>query len=516
MSGSCKLHRVVCHFTVIAFRVVTIAASVNKLCRRGLLVPMPHFFICCPSQCQTCEESQCISGVSSPCCPASIFKLKRACRDPEDTGCSFIRESRLKSAWQDQVPSAAGTRFQAKQLLHSTSFCRFGKRGKSRDGLFEACCPQHCARCDAGPLCLRRAPDECCLPPEAANRSCVHASNLSCIVHRHELEMDDFEGEIGNDATAADSDVHVVITGDRVQSLGVIASARSVFQSTRRPDRLFLHLVVDPPIHNDIQQSLRCAMSLDDGPRRFRVYSFEIGHFAHIGRQNLTIRAPVSLHKGNLAAGPNFARFYLDKLLPQSIDKVVYLDADTIVLKDITWLYDTSLTRATPSNHAIAAVSRAHKPMCGSYLNCRSESVRLLLRSQRIYNPDEQLDAFNAGIMVIHLRRWRALRLTEHVQFWMNWNSNLQLYRLGSNPPLVLAVRNNFQHLDSRWNCQRMQPCWERGDAAAMHWNGPHKPWNLDNKRDVVEWLPFLRGVLDDGQCQFRSVSQRNFAPIKV
>ena len=56
--------------------------------------------------------------------------------------------------------------------------------------------------------------------------------------------------------------------------------------------------------------------------------------------------------KGNLSAEANFARFYLTEMLPSDVEKVVYLDADTVVRKDVTHLYDTSLTQAATSQKA--------------------------------------------------------------------------------------------------------------------------------------------------------------------
>ena len=140
----------------------------------------------------------------------------------------------------------------------------------------------------------------------------------------------------------------------------------------------------------------------------------------------LTISAPVNSRKGNLSAEANFARFYLTEMLPSDVEKVVYLDADTVVRKDVTHLYDTSLTQATSQSMAVAAVSRRYKPMCGSWLACRSTQVQSLLRSQGINDPAAQLDTFNAGVLVLHLKRWRVLDYTRAIEFWMKWNKDLR------------------------------------------------------------------------------------------
>lgn len=470
------------------------------VCGMGRIASIEDSFVCCPGKCATCDELQCVDGGDNECCSPSIHKLSAPCQHLDDVGCIIGDESsRNGSAAFRIVMGARATWAQARQLAHSTAFCRSGRSGESADGRYRGCCPAKCATCDID-ACDRIVELGCCVD-EATHPQCTHPDNVSCVVRRFEVDAKEFKGARRDAAADEDGMVHVVIAGDRVQSLGILASARSVFQSTNRPDRVSLHIVVDPPTLENISTSLRCVMALDAGPRRFEVYSFNVSRFAHIGMRNYTIRAPATSQKGNLAAGPNFARFFLAQLLPPFVKKVVYLDADTVILKDVTALFDTSLTEATPHDFAVAAVSRKYKPICGSYLNCRSPQVRSLLKSQGIYDPNAELDAFNAGVMVIHLERWRRLAMTARVQFWLFWNSKVPLYKLGSNPPLVLAVRDKFQHLDSRWNCQRGHSCWDNLDAGALHWNGFQKPWVLASKRDVFAWLPFLRGVLDDHQC---------------
>lgn len=110
----------------------------------------------------------------------------------------------------------------------------------------------------------------------------------------------------------------------------------------------------------------------------------------------------------NLASDLNFARFYLSDLLVADIEKIIYLDADTIVLGDVTKLYDEALTDS--NDFPFAAVSRKEKKICGSFLNCAVPEVMRLMHEHGIFNPEKELDAFNAGVMVMHLKRWNMLK----------------------------------------------------------------------------------------------------------
>ena len=443
------------------------AVAAADLCARGLRASLNDKVVCCPRACETCDESQCQLG-NGRCCPAQILKKRVPCEAKTDVGCAYTQNL-------DKLHTVRAVR----GLIGH--FCREGVRGTS--GERATCCPKHCKRCDS-------CPGDCC--GALFQKSCATPIDTDCQGPRPELELTDFKGARRD---PQQKPVDIVIAGDRVQALGLMACAKSCVDSTRRPGRLRFHLIVDPPSVNVIQAAAACAIS--GSGASVRVYGFDWS--AYKRNPELTISAPVNSRKGNLSAEANFARFYLPEMLPNDVEKVVYLDADTVVRKDVAHLYDTSLTASTSPRMAVAAVSRRYKPMCGSWLACRSTQVQSLLRSQGIDDPAAQLDTFNAGVLVLHLKRWRAMDYTRRVEFWMKWNTDLRdpctnwgLYKLGSNPPLILTVRQDFQRLDNRWNCQRGHACWDRGDAGLLHWSGAAKPWYLTFSRDHFDWRPFL------------------------
>ncbi len=113
--------------------------------------------------------------------------------------------------------------------------------------------------------------------------------------------------------------------------------------------------------------------------------------------KNLTIRAPNNAQKGNLAADLNYARFYLTSLLP-GVEKVVYLDADTIVNKDISKLYDSALK---DSDAVLAAVPRDGKDVCYSLIDCEDPVIAQVLKEEGFPNPATDLNFFNAGASAV-------------------------------------------------------------------------------------------------------------------
>lgn len=79
------------------------------------------------------------------------------------------------------------------------------------------------------------------------------------------------------------------------------------------------------------------------------------------------------------------ARLFLDKLLPQDIDRILYLDGDTLVLKDLGEMYDTDLQGKVIGMCPEATVDKGRK-----------EFLAL-----------GKLPYHNSGILLIDLKKWR-------------------------------------------------------------------------------------------------------------
>ena len=105
---------------------------------------------------------------------------------------------------------------------------------------------------------------------------------------------------------------------------------------------------------------------------------------------------------------------------------------------------------------------------------------------------------------MIDLARWRALKLGDKFIEMTRAHARKKLWRLGSNPPLVLLAHGRFEALDERWNCDGLgwkkptdleETCLRDG-AFVWHWSGPRKPWLADGLYPQL-WWPHVR----DARC---------------
>ena len=88
-----------------------------------------------------------------------------------------------------------------------------------------------------------------------------------------------------------------------------------------------------------------------------------------------------------------FYRLYLADFLPDTIEKVLYLDGDTIIRHSLLPLWETDLT-----NYAVGVV-------------CDAEGSNIDFYNRLRYSPN--LGYFNSGVLLINLKYWRECHIQE-------------------------------------------------------------------------------------------------------
>jgi lipopolysaccharide biosynthesis glycosyltransferase len=158
-----------------------------------------------------------------------------------------------------------------------------------------------------------------------------------------------------------------------------------------------------------------------------------------------------------------YARLLLPELIPSHLTRVLYLDADILVLGDLTPLSTMDLEGC-----AYAAVIDT---------DAIPHAERLGL-----YQPDGRTlcEYFNAGVMLVDLKRWREENISEKSIEFMIQNPETIL---ADQDALNFACGGRWKRLHARWNFQEHD---ERGYAnvapaerpAIVHFAGKWKPWN--------------------------------------
>jgi lipopolysaccharide biosynthesis glycosyltransferase len=254
--------------------------------------------------------------------------------------------------------------------------------------------------------------------------------------------------------------IHLVYASDDDQLPGVEASIRSVMCHASEP--VVFHYIGDTPVKSLPQVKY---YNLTEVSQKYKLEDFT----------NPTLRHDVKVQglNSNLA---NYARFVIHELLPNQ-SKAMWVDVDTIVRCDVVPMVRKALSS---SDYVIAAVPKETGRPRGFEIDITKE----------LYMKD----GFNAGVFVVDLDRWRSQHMTNEIRHWTLRNRKEQLYKLGSQAPMILVFHDNFEHMAAKWNTKvsHIDDPEKRDDASKaclFHWSGPGKPWNEDGIHKDL-WVP--------------------------
>lgn len=175
-----------------------------------------------------------------------------------------------------------------------------------------------------------------------------------------------------------------------------------------------------------------------------------------------------------------FFRFLIQKIYPKC-EKVLYLDADLVVKKDVAILYDTDVT-----GYMLAAVHDAD--VAGQVNGANPKTRGYMENTVKMKNV---FDYFQAGVLLLNLNEMRKAYSLEE---WLELAS--EDYNYSDQDVLNRYCQGKVKYLDERWNvlfdCDNMRiskviKCApkkvydkymeSRKDPYIIHFAGSGKPW---------------------------------------
>lgn len=192
-----------------------------------------------------------------------------------------------------------------------------------------------------------------------------------------------------------------------------------------------------------------------------------------------------------LSKATNFARFFLADLLPD-LDKVVWVDCDVLVLKDLQVIWRLAFLPHASAPGAFLAAFAEDVPLKRFYFS--KETVASLWKQRHGQELDFSAASFNDGVIIMDLRKWRILRVTEEVEWWMQLHkaADPALWKFGTQPIMLLVGSGRWQQLPKEWyvgdlGFRRAQDMDKRlmEKAVVLHFDGEHKPWLPVDVSDV-------------------------------
>ena len=162
-----------------------------------------------------------------------------------------------------------------------------------------------------------------------------------------------------------------------------------------------------------------------------------------------------------------YYRILVPEILP-NLHKILYLDCDIIILKDLAELYNTDI-----NNYIFAAVE--------DYFTEKDRHLELNMPMNAKY--------FNSGVMLINLDKWRESNMSEKVINFIRENpTKLKLYDQDAmnavmwNYYLCIPIKYNYvtallkKQKDDYQNIEK--------ECVVIHYAG-NKPWNYLNENPL-------------------------------
>lgn len=158
---------------------------------------------------------------------------------------------------------------------------------------------------------------------------------------------------------------------------------------------------------------------------------------------------PISHHISHAA----YLRLLLAEILPEDLERVLYLDGDLLILEDLSLLFDATLEGhwaaavpdvACPYMDATLAVSNLRQ--CGPYM----ATYRPVSNYQELGISGDQ-PYFNSGVLLIDLVQWRQQDLGR--QFLLCLDENADSIWCWDQYALNVVLSGRWKVLPLRWNC---------------------------------------------------------------
>lgn len=183
-----------------------------------------------------------------------------------------------------------------------------------------------------------------------------------------------------------------------------------------------------------------------------------------------------------------YYRLFLTEILPENIEKVLYLDGDIVVTESLSELWNTEM-----DDYAVGGVT---------------DMSEVIQEYSRLGYPSD-CGYFNAGVLLINLRYWREnevvdtfrkimIETPERIKFHDQDVLNISFYNCKKQLSLKYNVQNGFLYKKEFWEIDSQK--YEQSVAAAIkqpviiHYSARVKPWFVDCENPLKgEWIKYYK-----------------------
>lgn len=194
------------------------------------------------------------------------------------------------------------------------------------------------------------------------------------------------------------STIHIAMTLDYSSPYlrGSIAGVLSVLQHATCPENTFFHFLAVHRHFNNLNKTITSTFPY----LNFNLYNFNPSLVRHLISSSIRRALDQPL---------NYARIYLADLLPVTVNRIIYLDSDLIVVDDVAKLWNIEL-----NSRVLGAPEYCHANFTHYFTH------KFWIHPNYPMTFENRTPCyFNTGVMVIDLQKWRNKGYTQKLEYWM-------------------------------------------------------------------------------------------------
>jgi len=195
-----------------------------------------------------------------------------------------------------------------------------------------------------------------------------------------------------------------------------------------------------------------------------------------------------------------YARLLIPSVFAESVERVLYLDVDMLVLGELAPLFGADLRGAVAGavpDVALARVRGTGEFTIGAAANDNPAMAGLLrFWRQALPRVPQVADYFNAGMLLIDLPRWREAHVSEAALAFLQQNPTSPF---SDQDALNVACDGKWVRVAPRWNHQdhlleRIAELDEARRPGIVHFATSDKPWKASAASDNAALWDDYRG----------------------
>jgi len=289
------------------------------------------------------------------------------------------------------------------------------------------------------------------------------------------MRFDTLNNELKVKDVAVNKPIAIVCAADNKYAMPLAVTIRSVIENLNKNCKV-IFFIIDGGIDNTNKQKILKSLVLENCEVTFLSLSDSLLH--HIKEVHQPIEAETITIKADYVSITSFYRLLIPLLLPNEFEKAIYLDCDLVVRGDLGELWQADIGE----NYVLAAQD-SWIPYVSSPTG-RLNYQKLGLNSHSKY--------FNAGVLVINLKKWREDQLTPKAIKY--FKQNLEYVGWYDQGILNALLAGQWGEIEPRWNCSPSSvysySSWQDSpfseedyynlihDPYIIHFVSAKKPWN--------------------------------------